>query len=81
MLTNQYCTLHINVEDKVKVTQQLFIEHTLRDRLREIKRQKGIPISKTVTEILEKNLRKYEEGLGIQAKLDKSTTKSNGEQE
>jgi len=79
MLNYQYCSLRINVEDKLKVSQQLFIEHTLRDRLQEIKRQKGIPISKTVTEILEKNLRKYEEGLGIQAKLDKSATKRNGE--
>lgn len=53
----------------MKVHLQLFVEHTLRDRLLNIKKQTGIPISKTITDVCESHLQEFEESHGIQPQL------------
>jgi len=60
----------------VKVPLQLLVEHTLRDRLLNIKKQTSIPISKTVSDILEKHLREYEERHDVQPELPMLTKNS-----
>ena len=53
----------------MKVALQLLIEHTLRDRLMNIKRQTSIPVSKTVSVLLEEHLPEYEERHRVQSEL------------
>jgi len=60
----------------VKVPLQLLIEHTLRDRLKNIKKQTSIPITKIVSDILEKYLHEYEERYDVQPELPMSTKNS-----
>lgn len=60
----------------MKVPLQLLIEHTLRDRLKNIKKQTSIPITKIVSDILEKYLHEYEERYDVQPELPMSTKNS-----
>ena len=60
----------------VKVPLQLLIEHALKDRLMNIKRQTSIPVSKTVAVLLEQHLPEYEERHGVQSELPVSAKDS-----
>lgn len=60
----------------MKIQLQLLVDHTLRDRLFNIKKQTGIPVSKTVSDILEEHLSEYEERRDVQPELPMSTENS-----
>lgn len=60
----------------MKIQLQLLVDHTLRDRLFNIKKQTGIPVSKTVSDILEEHLSEYEERRDVQPELPMSTKNS-----
>ncbi len=53
----------------MKVQLQLSIDHLLKARLQNIHDQTGIPISKTVADILERHLREYEQQHRVQPQL------------
>lgn len=53
----------------MKIQLQLLVEHTLRDRLMNIKIQKGIPMSKTIADVCESHLHEFETSHGIQPQL------------
>ena len=60
----------------MKVALQLLVEHTLKDRLSNIREQTHIPVSKLVSDILEKYLHEYEERYDVQPELPMSTKNS-----
>lgn len=53
----------------MKIQLQLLVDHTLRDRLLNIKKQAGIPMSKTITDLCENHLQEFENSHGIQPQL------------
>ncbi len=57
----------------MKVPLQLLIEHTLKDRLSNFRKQTHIPVSKLVSDILERYLHEYEERYDVQPELPMST--------
>lgn len=60
----------------MKVPLQLLVEHTLKDRLSNIREQTHIPVSKLVSDILEKYLDEYEKRYGVQPELPISNKNS-----
>ncbi|MEE8470578.1 MAG: hypothetical protein V3S51_04540 [Dehalococcoidia bacterium] len=48
---------------------QITIEHTLKERLENIKTQKRIPMSSTIPMILNEHLPEFERNHGIQSRL------------
>ncbi|MCX6000230.1 MAG: ribbon-helix-helix domain-containing protein [Chloroflexi bacterium] len=57
----------------MKVQLQLSIEHGLKERLKNISKQTGIPVSKVVSNVLESHLAEVEMHHGIQLQLAAST--------
>lgn len=55
---------------------QLSVEHTLKERLLNIKKQTSIPVSRTVSDVLEKYLPEYEKSRGVQPELPMSAKDS-----
>jgi len=53
----------------MKVQLQLSIDHLLRERLKNIHKQTGVPVSKLVTIVLERHLLEYEQEHGVQPQL------------
>lgn len=59
----------IMAKEPQKVPLQLLIEYSLKQRLQNIKDQTGIPISKTISEVLGRHLVEFETNHGVQPQL------------
>lgn len=53
----------------MKIQLQLSIEHSLKERLKQINKQTGIPVSKIVSDLLLNHLHEVEEHHGVQTRL------------
>lgn len=53
----------------MKVPLQISIEHLLRERLKELSAETGIPVSRIITDLLERHLDEIEARLGLHPRL------------